>query len=193
MIARTLILTHVSQKKGVIVDWCGGTESFDSTLYVALPHIDDKAIREYQEFQHVLDGSQHVHQPWAKNLAKTAEFPSVGNYQKTYITPAIEYTGHNFCDVRAFCDVDSTWGLANETDTYGNAGPCTLARGDYACAVYDHLHRAWIPFTVGDHIVEGPTKEHYPIEADVMRTTYREVFELKPTSCGPLTARCSSE
>ena len=180
--------------------WCGGTESFDSTLNVALPLIDDKAVRErlvyltalplwalgwnreedsnyYQEFQHVLDGGRYVHQPWAKNPAKTAEFPSVRNYQKTYITPAIEYTGHNFCDVRAFCDVDSAWGLANKTDTYGNVGPCTLARGDYACAVYDHLHRAWIPFTIGDHIAEGPTKEHYPIEAYVMRTTYREVFE----------------
>lgn len=187
-----------SERGRVIVGWCSGTEIFDTVLDAALPHITDKAARDrfvylvavslwdgdwdcegdsdyYEEFQHILDGGERNGQSWTMDPVVAAKFPPVKRYQKTYITPAIEYTGHNFDAVRDFCDVDNPWGLANENDTYGNVGPRTDA-GD-GCAVYDYLHRAWIPFAIGDHIAEGPVEEHYPIEAGVMRTTYREVTE----------------
>jgi|1185.fasta_scaffold09862_2 hypothetical protein len=178
--------------------WCSGTQIFDAVLNAALPHITDKAARDrfvyqiavslwdgdwdcesdsdyYEEFQHVLDGGERNDRPWTMDPAVAAKFPHAKRYQKTYVTPAIEYTGHNFDAVRDFCDVEGAWGLANENDTFGNVGPRTDA-GD-GCAVYDYLHRAWIPFAIGDHIAEGPAEEHYPIEATILRTTYREVFE----------------
>lgn len=178
--------------------WCSGTEIFDTVLDAALPHITDKAARDhfvyliavslwdgdwdcegdsnyYEEFQHVLDGGEGNGQEWTMDPAVAAKFPPIKRYRKTYITPAIQYTGHNFDNVREFCEVDGPWGLANPIDTYTGGGVHIQPDFTEGVAVYDHLHQVWIPFSIGDHIAEGPEEEHYPIAASALRATYIEV------------------
>jgi hypothetical protein len=179
--------------------WCSGTSIFDDVLRAALPHITDKAARErfvyqvavtlwegdwdcegdsdyYQEFQHILDAGEDSDKPWAKDPVVAAKFPPVKTYRKTYVTPAIEYTGYNFHNVRAFCEGDGghVWGIADINDTYGNTRNHPASTMNELC-VYDYLRRAWIPFSVGDHIAKGSTGEHYPIGASVLKTDYVEV------------------
>lgn len=177
--------------------WCSGTQIFDTVLDAALPHITDKAARDrfvylvavslwdgdwdcegdsdyYEEFKHVLDGGERNGQAWTMDPVVAAKFPPVKHYQKTYVTPAIEYTGHNFDVVRLFCASPApTWGLANETDAYGTADTVHLLPNEVC--VYDYLHSVWIPFAVGDHIAKGPQGENYPVERKALEMTYREV------------------
>lgn len=176
--------------------WCSATSIFDSVLDAGLPYITDKAARErfvylvavplwdgdwdcesdsdyYDEFRHILDADNNEDHPWTKDPATVAKFPPIKHYRKTYVTPAIEWTGHNFDAVRAFCEGDRTWGLATDKEVAGTAGDCPFVPA--LSAVYDHLDDVWIPFSVGDHIAEGPLGEHYPIEARALKATYAEV------------------
>jgi hypothetical protein len=43
--------------------------------------------------------------------------------------------------------------------------------------VFDHLHRSWIEFFIGDWIATGPDGEHYPINRDMQPKTYSPVYD----------------
>lgn len=175
--------------------WCSATGIFDSVLDAGLPYITDKAAQErfvylvavplwdgdwdcegdsdyYEKFKHILDAGECSDKPWASDPAVVEKFPLVKAYRKTYVTPALRWTGHNFDALVGFCEGDYAWGLANGVEVAGNVGPCPYNTGVH---VYDYLHRVWIPFAVGDHIAEGLFGEHYPIEAQALKATYVEV------------------
>ncbi len=127
----------------------------------------------------------------------------IAYYRKTGLTRMIVLTGDNGPAVREFCresaaPADAPWGFvtaaefASKHDAFGGSAfegyrsddtpRCTPSnliasgRGRLPdAAVYDHLHRVWVPLWVGDHVAAGPAGECYPVAAQVHAATYEKV------------------
>lgn len=138
----------------------------------------------YDRFSHILSAQDKHDQrhPWVDPEA--GKHPEPRTYRKKFEPEALQWTGHNLSNLADFikdrCQ-GNTWGLMalNESGNghqFGDA-PEPESRAPFygGIAVYDRLHKAWIPFYVGDHIMIGPVGESYPVNAAVMAKTYEEV------------------
>lgn len=76
---------------------------------------------------------------------------------KPTVIEAVQWTGDNWEAVEKF------------------AGECVRRSspgGNPITDVYDYLHTAWIPFGVGDWIIQGRKSEYYPCRDDVFQAKY---------------------
>jgi len=138
----------------------------------------------YDRFSHILsakdpDDKRH---PWVSPEARMN--PEPRTYRKKFEPEALQWTGHNLSALADFVKAQcqgNVWGLLHLDETgdghqFGNAPkPESVAPFYGNIAVYDRLHKAWIPFYVGDHVMIGPVGESYPVNAAVMAKTYEEV------------------
>lgn len=138
----------------------------------------------YDRFSHILSAKDphDKRHPWVSEEARRN--PEPHTYRKKFEPEALQWTGHNLTDLTDFIKDRSQgniWGLLALNDNgngheFGTAPkPESMAPFYGGIAVYDHLHKAWIPFYVGDHIMIGPEGESYPYNARVMAKTYEEV------------------
>lgn len=138
----------------------------------------------YDRFSHILSAEDphDKRHPWVD--PEIGKHPEPRTYRKKFEPEALQWTGHNLHDlvdfIKARCQ-GHEWGLVSLDSNdngfiFGTAEkPEALGPHNPGTSVYDRLHKAWIPFSVGDHIAIGSEGESYPVNAAVMAKTYEEV------------------
>lgn len=91
---------------------------------------------------------------------------TAGRYRKKpVVVAAVQWTGGNAADLRAFAGVD--FQIID--------GPDRVDDPTYTAEVFDRLHGTWSPIRVGDWVIRGPRGGHYPCEGQAFVGTYEPV------------------
>lgn len=82
---------------------------------------------------------------------------------------AIQWTGANLADVRAFCG-GSKFGPCDADEPQRHDTTITAH-------VYDVLHESWVGVKTGQWVIRGVAGELYPIDEGVLAGTYEPVAD----------------
>lgn len=86
--------------------------------------------------------------------------------KKPVVIEAVQWTGDNFADLRAFTG-ERRFRMVN------NLRP----DAPFSAQVYDELHSTWVGVAKGQWVIRGVNGEFYPIAPDVLAATYEAVSE----------------
>jgi len=108
---------------------------------------------------------------------------TITRYRKRPVeVDTIEWTGSNINELIDFTGGD--FRLVNPDD--GDFAP------DVTAKVYDRLHDTWVGVKTGQHVIHGVKGEFYPIDPEVLATTYEPASEAPQSSAQETIARVTA-
>jgi hypothetical protein len=114
------------------------------------------------------DGQLSIEEAIEAAMTETA--PTVEFRKKPIIIKAIQFTGENFDEIEKFCAVTNE----EEPPHFRATRPDEHFRYMKAI-VWDKLHSSWVGVKEGQWIVRGLKGENYPIDEDILASTYERL------------------